>query len=268
MKKTSYFLICLVIVVIATLAAITFYKIKSISGSNIKPAECNIILSPQGPIDEVEFSSKPKSTVEEYLLNNGVCIEMTDSVDRPVITVDSIFRDYINIRLTDNRLKLDVSRDLSNEPKARIHEMLTICSYYDQSIRLVMPRHPLSRISSTFGMLEIRNLDTKKLTLFSNDRLFLTDCHIDSLILTAGGNAKMNFRDSAIDYMKLSMEDNFLKINCCDSSTLIKKVDFIARGNIKTNVFLNEANIDTFRWDPPEPTQLTVRIKHPINIVK
>lgn len=267
MKRTSYIIICLVIVIIITLACATAYKVKSLSLPDISPSLCVIPLDIDEKIDEVEFSSTNHSLYKDYLFY-AISVELSDSTERPYFTIDSIFRKYVDISVRDNRLKLDIVNEPMNEPRRRIEEMMQISSHYNHVIRLYLPHHPLTRISSTFGRLEINGLDTRKLTMFSNDHLNLDNCNIDSLILTAGGYAKMKFKDSTIDYMRLQMEDNFIKINCSDSTALIKKLDFIACEGIKTDVYLNEANIDTFRWDPPHPTQLTVRIKHPINIVK
>lgn len=267
MKRSSYFIICLVLVIVAALACVTVYKVRSLSVPDVSPSLCVIPLDTHERIEEVEFSSINHSLYKDYLFY-AISVELSDSTERPYFTIDSIFRKYVDISVRDNRLKLDIINDPMNEPRRRIEEMIQISSRYDHVIRLYLPRYPLARISSTFGRLEINGLDTKRLTMFSNDHLNMDNCHIDSLFLTAGGYAKMKFKDSVIDYMRLHMEDNFIKINCCDSSALIRKLDFIACEGIKNDVFLNEANIDTLRWDPPHPTQLTVRIKHPINIVK
>lgn len=267
MKKTTYYIIGLVFVIIMTLICVTLYKVKSLSSHDFRPAICVVPLETRERIDEVEFSSRDHTLEKDYLFYS-ISVELSDSIERPYLTIDSIFRKYVDISVRDNRLKLDIVHDPANEPQEKIERMINISAYYDQVIKIYLPRHPLTRISSTFGRLEISGLDTGKLTMFSNDHLNLENCHIDSLLLTAGGYAKMKFKDSTINYMRLHMEDNFIKINCCDSTALIKKLDFIACEGIKTDVYLNQANIDTLRWDPPQPTQLTVRIKNPINIVK
>lgn len=273
MKKTTYFIIGLVLVIILTLTCLTLYKVRSLSLPEYKTSLCIIpletkeMVETQEKIEEVEFSSKNHSLDKDYLFYT-ISVVLNDSIEHPYLTIDSIFRKYLDISVRDGRLKLDIIKDPASEPQNKIQEMINVSILYDNVIRLYLPRHPLTRVSSTFGRLEINGLDTKKLTMFSNDHLNLDNCHIDSLLLTAGGYAKMKFKDSTIDYMRLHMEDNFIKINCSDSTALIKKLDFIACEGIKTDVFLNQANIDTLRWDPPHPTQLTVRIKNPINIVK
>ncbi|MDE6556236.1 MAG: hypothetical protein K2K55_04655, partial [Duncaniella sp.] len=149
-----------------------------------------------------------------------------------------------------------------------VEDMLKISVHRNPLIKLTLPKQPLSRISSTLRFIGIKGLQTGKLTLFSNHDLDLDNCQIDSLMLTASGSAKMKFKDSLVGYMRLRMEDNFLKINCCDSTGLIRKLDFITREGKKTDLYLNDANIDTLKWNPEKPTQLTIRTKHPINIVK
>lgn len=267
MKKTSYFLICLIIALLAVIASMAIYEIRSTKIYSGTYTSSIIPLEVDEPINEVEFSMNIPKDMEPFFFS-GVKIEINDSVEKPRLEVDSLIKKYINTRFYDKRLKVEVTMDEFDETREKMANIMIAGIRSSWPLRLVLPPSPLHRISSTFGGIKITGLETDKLSLFSNDHLEMTDCHIDSLIQSAGGDAKLTFKDSSIEYMRLSMEDNFIKINCCDSSSLIKKVDFIARENIKTNVFLNEANIDTFRWDPAHATQLTVRIKHPINIVK
>lgn len=265
MKRTTYIIIGLILTVLVGVAALSYFKMREYSEREVSSSPCRLPLELDGTIEEVEFSSR--HAIYHDLIFNSIVIEMNDSVRNPYLTIDSLFRDYIDVSVLDHRLKLEMLSDPLDGDGDKSEMMLNLCIDYKNKITLYLPRLPLKSVTSDAPM-RIRSLETDKIIMYSDGHLDLDSCRIDSLMLTAKGGAKLKFRDSAIDYMRLRLNSNFVKIDCCDSTAIIRKLDFTARKGKKTDVYLNQANIDTLRWDQTDVSQLTLRMRQPINIVK
>ena len=265
MKRTTYIIIGLMLAGLVGLVGLTSYIVRTHSAKEVKTTECIVPLEFDSPIEEIEFLSRIE-------LDNGnmfsrISVEMSDSVESPYWIIDSLIRNYVDVSVMDHRLKIEMVDEPLNGVGDKLDMMLNLYTYYNNNITLRLPSLPLKSISSDTGM-KICGLNTGKVKMYSRDHLNLYNCKIDSLMLTAKGTAKLTFKDSAIDYMRLHLNSNMLKIDCCDSTTLIRKLDFIARKGKKTDVYLNKANIDTLRWNQTDVSQLTLRMRQPINIVK
>ncbi len=269
MKKTTY---CLITLLIGLFIFVFLYAMSQ----NREEEHLTIgVMLPHPircaePITEIDFSMPNDASIAARIFS-GLDIELTDSVDSPVLLIDSIYTKYVHTAVDDNILKIDVrltdtSKKLNNVKSVTI--IYPSQNFHPSSIKLIMPKWPLSRITSTHGILVITGLDVNNLQLYQNDILKMTDCHIDSAFFKLGGYARTRFKDCEINFMSLEMDDSFIKIDCCDSTSVIHKLDFKPVKNIKTDIYLNTANIDTLLWNRNDSAQITLRTKHPITIVK
>lgn len=261
MKKTTYAIIALSVV--AILSIVIYVPVRDehtrpLSVGELRPYP----IGHTDGIDEIDFSMPNDDSILARIFS-GVEVEISDTLSQPVLVVDTLYRQFVDVDIEGSRMML--SMKLGAPMQINIREIYVAST---SSLKIMLPPWPLRKISSTHAKMSITGLDTDRLQLFCNDNLYLTDCRIDSAFFTLGGYAKCRFKESEINFMRLNMEDNFLKIDCCDSSAVIHKLDFKPLRNVKTDVYLNPANIDTLVWNRNDSAQLTLRMKHPIIIQK
>lgn len=262
MKKTTYAITALLIAIfmfVVIYVPITDHRTVSLTMGELYPYPIDYTEE----IDEINLSV-PNDASPFAKLFNGLEIEISDSLERPILLVDSIYRQFINVDTEENRMLLSVHPSEMEEPQ-NIREIIVNAN---SSLKIMLPEWTLKKITTTHAKLSVSGLDSDHLQIYCNDHLIMTDCHIDSAFFTLGGYAKCMLKDSEINFMQLDMEDNFIKIDCCDSSAVIHKLDFKPLKNVKTDVYLNPANIDTLIWNRNDSAQLTIRTKHPITLIK
>ena len=262
MKKTTYILVSLAVLGLAASiipTIIAYGNREEFTTGHHRPCELGI----SEPISEVALSVLNKETHLAQMFN-GLDIAISDTVVSPQLCVDSIFLRYLTTDFNNGKLSISLTLSdfkdkivsISKRPKG------------PHSVRLTLPGNTLRNVATDYGRLSIRGLDTESLTLCIGSRLTLENCHIDSAFITTREYTKTKFKECSFEYMKIALKDNYIKIDCCDSTSLIKKLDLEPSEHLKTDLDLNEANIDTFRLDNDSRAKVNIRIKYPANLTK
>ncbi len=263
MKRSTQLIIGAFLAGLTALSSIQIYM-----GLNGRPICCKeelMEIPVDGSFNSLKISIGTPNRHVRAILDN-INIEMNDSITHPVLSVPASVYRLLRINVSDGVLDIRLSTDSifeQNMPESSFTHNKT------NKMVLRMPAGLMKDISSDFGKLGISGINEPSLSVSTTtEKLWLRDCDIDTLRISAGKNAILKLRHSSIGRMYLKSTSGFVKIECSDSVSMIRHMDFQSAPGTNTDLYLNKAYIDTMRWIKSGDDRLTLRMTRPINILK
>lgn len=217
----------------------------------------------------------------EYSMKNfGFSVEESDSVTGPCVLTSAEWQKSLTATVAGDTLKVAVNLDnvLDSIRKVQNNAYPYPCltSAAPWGITVVIPRGmPLHRVDGQWMALMLKNFKRGSVEVQLNGySLVMKNCSLDSVIVPELGMTKLRVDSSTVNYVRVPLGKDDLKVNCYDGSGLIKRMEVRGVNKVKAknrgDLNLADANISTLVWSPA-PTDsvrtLNLKIKEGMEII-
>ncbi len=193
----------------------------------------------------------------------GVAVEERDSLAAPYLLTIDAHKECIKPVMNGDTLNLIVNFNAI----ADTINSANVINFSDEGswlVKVVVPKGSLRSIKNYWHSLSLKDFDAKALSIKTDNRLNLTSCRIDSLYCRSRIE-RLKFDKSSVGYMLMTSAPYDGKIDCCDGSGEIGRLEIKAHNSCDMD--LSKANVRSLVWIPEkESAQLHIRNNGPYEI--
>ncbi|MBD5300251.1 MAG: hypothetical protein HDS17_02110 [Bacteroides sp.] len=235
-----------------------------------------VTLSISEPFSRIVFDDT--SDDGDYHIKVGFAVEMSDSVSAPCLRTTYEWQKLLTTAVAGDTLNvafnLDNLVDSLRMAEDDSHPYLSSEEFW--GITVIIPRGMTLRgVDGRQRLVMLKNFNGGSVEVQTNRcALSVRNCTLDSIIVPKLGVPKLSVDSSTVNYVRIPLGEDDLKVDCKDASGLIKRMEVRGVNKVKAknrgDLNLADANISTLVWSPA-PTDsvrtLDLRIKDGMEII-